>query len=365
MAQVLIIGAGLNGLSAAHAAWKQGHQVTVIEQFALGHTLGSSHGESRIIRYSYDSPEYVRLAKRAYTLWHELEDLLSLQIIHPAGGIDLAPSDHPSLKQHMDALAAEGIDFELLDSQAARERFPQFHIPENESVLYQKDAGILKPDEVLPALASFLRGQGVSIQEHTPVQSISNGKVHTERWTYTPDHIMVCAGAWINRLIPEPLPLQITEEQLGYFAVPDERFHHPNMPVFIDLARGPYGFPQLDKPGVKLGLHHHGPTVIPENRTFAHQPDKTRYLADWMATFMPEVSPVPLETITCLYTNTPDENFVVQQVSGQMVVVSACSGHGFKFGPATGELALTRLMDQPEPFEGHFYSSSITKFRNS
>ncbi|GGJ41749.1 N-methyl-L-tryptophan oxidase [Deinococcus roseus] len=354
MTQVLIIGAGLNGLSCAYAAWKQGHQVTVIEQFSLGHTLGSSHGESRIIRYSYGHPEYVRLAKRAYPLWHELEDQLELKIIHPVGGIDLAPSGHPVLQQHMNALQTENIDFELLSGPEASERFPQFHLPDSESVLFQKDAGILKPDEVLPALARFLRKQGVSIQENTPVLSAEHGKVVTERWTYQPDHVLVCAGAWVNRLLPAPLPLQVTEEQLSYFAVPDQKFHYPNMPVFIDLVRGPYGFPQLDRPGVKLGLHHHGPTVTPENRTFAHQPDKTRYLADWMARFMPEVSATPLENITCLYTNTPDEDFVVDRMGDHLTVVSACSGHGFKFGPATGELALQRALQTPDAFSGFF-----------
>ncbi|GEM45848.1 N-methyl-L-tryptophan oxidase [Deinococcus cellulosilyticus] len=354
MTQILIIGAGLNGLSCAYAAWKQGHQVTVIEQFSLGHTLGSSHGESRIIRYSYDSPEYVRLAKRAYALWQELEDHLGMQVLHLGGGIDIAPAEHPLLKKHMAALDAEQIPHELLSAAAAMERFPQFHIPENEAVLYQKDAGILKPDDLLPALAGFLREQGVSIQENTPVLEIDHGKVVTERWTYTPDQVLVCAGAWMNALLPSPLPLQATQEQVSYHAAPDSRFHFPAMPVVIDLVRGPYGFPQLGKPGVKFGLHHQGPEVTPQTRTFEPNPALLQKMGHWLETFMPEVSPEPSEVVTCLYTSTPDENFVIDRVTPKTTVVSACSGHGFKFGPATGELALQRAFQESNAFPEFF-----------
>lgn len=354
MARVLIIGAGLNGLSCAYAAWKQGHQVTVIEQFSLGHTLGSSHGESRIIRYSYDTPEYVRLAKRAYALWQELEGHLNLQVLHLSGGIDIAPADHPVLKHHIAALEAEHIPFEVLSAEEAMERFPQFHLPDSETVLYQKDAGLLKPDEVLPALARFLREQGVSIQENTPVLNLDHGKVVTERWTYAADHVLVCAGAWVNSLLPSPLPFQATQEQVSYHAVPDDRFLFPEMPVVIDLVRGPYGFPQIGRPGVKFGLHHQGAEVTPETRTFEPNLQLLQKMGNWLSTFMPGVSPEPSEVVTCLYTNTPDENFVVDRVASQVTVVSACSGHGFKFGPATGELALQRAFQQRDAFSEFF-----------
>ena len=306
------------GLASAWALARAGREPLVVEQFEVGHTHGSSHGATRIFRLAYDEPEWVRLAQEAFGLWRELETETGETLLDLTGLVDL-PEDTDRLTAALDATETP---YEVLTAEEVRHRFGL--VTDCYKAVWQPDAGVVRADRALAAFRS-----GAAIRENTRVRAVAPGCVETDHGVIEADAVVVTAGGWARELVPD-LSVTPTRETVSYFRLADER----PVPSVIDyVSRETYALGA--GPGLlKVGVHRTGPPADPHE---PGTPDEeiVRFAADWAArTFeLAQLEPVSVET--CIYTNTDDARFVLER-RGQVVVCSACSGHGFKFAPAVG-----------------------------
>jgi monomeric sarcosine oxidase len=332
-AEIAVVGAGVMGAATAWALARAGHDVVLLEQFELGHTRGSSHGEARIFRLVYADPHWVRLTQRALPLWRELEAESGESILTTLGSLDLGPGTD----ERAAALRECGVEFEVVDGADLGSRYP-LRIEGGTAALLQRDGGVLN---AAAAQRAFLRG--LRVLERTRVTAIDGGRAHFDGGTIAADAVVVTAGAWVSRLV-EPLgirlPVTPTRETVAYFRLTGES-HYPTMidwrlPDGYDLPQPGDSMYALPSPqGLKVGVHRTGPPTDPDEEGVVDT-EAVRCAADWVERYVDGVEPTPVLTETCLYTNTPDESFVLER-HGAVVVGSPCSGHGFKFAPVVGE----------------------------
>jgi monomeric sarcosine oxidase len=317
--EVAVVGAGIMGSAAAYALARQGRDVLLVEQFQVGNKHGSSHGRSRIVRLAYPEVEFVELAREAMAGWRELEQESGHELLELNGLLELVES---SAQSSADALAAAGAEFELLDADGAQSRWP-IGVPEGWTVLFQPEAGIVRADLAHRAFVDGALGHGARLEEETRVESLDELDAEV---------ILVTAGPWIADFFPD-LPVHTTRETLAYF-----RREGAPLPVVAQLDPETHGhlIYSLHDPlhGLKAGVHHGGVRVGPDE---PGEPDPAvvERVAEWIARTYPDADPDPVEAETCMYTTTPDERFILER-RGQVVIGSACSGHGFKFAPAIG-----------------------------
>ncbi|HYO89788.1 MAG TPA: N-methyl-L-tryptophan oxidase [Candidatus Limnocylindrales bacterium] len=358
-ADVIVLGAGAIGSAAAYHAARRGFSVTLLEQYAIDHERGSSYGVSRIIRYAYDHPAYVRLARAAFLAWDALADEAGEALLTRTGGVDIGNRSDPALVATAAALESEGIPFELLDAQESRRRFPQFRLDDDMAMLYQADAAILPASRCVGAHVRLAERHGAHIHTEEPVARIeahdSGVRVTTSKAVYESAVVIVAAGSWANDLLAPldfALPLRPVACQENYFApaVP-ETFAIGPMPVFIahmseDYGYMPYGLPSVDGSGFKLALHG-GPDFDP------HRPDRPvdTTVIDAARRFagrhLPGAADQHLSSRMCLYTMTPDEHFIIDRhpAHPSVIVGAACSGHAFKFSTLLGSILVDLAVD--------------------
>jgi sarcosine oxidase len=360
----IIVGGGVMGCAAAWHLARDGRRALLLEQFALGHTNGSSHGHSRIIRLAYHAPEYVHLARAAYPLWRALEAETGEALLLQTGGLDLGMPGTATFEATRATLAAAGVPFEILDTAALASRYPQFHPPEGALGIYQAEAGILDADRCLAALASAARRHGAELRANEPALEIApdggGALVRTAVASYRADRLILAAGSWMRPLAARlglDLPLTVTREQVAFFAPRDpEAFAPGRFPIFIhhsDDTPAGYGFPIFGLPGVKVAFHGGGPAIAPDDTDRAVDVGRLAALRSYVARLLPACAGEPFYSVTCRYTMTPDEDFILDRHPEypQIVLASPCSGHGFKFGALIGrilaDLAIRGASDQP------------------
>jgi sarcosine oxidase len=353
----IVVGGGVMGCATAYHLAKRGGRVLLLEQFAIGHDRGSSHGHSRIFRLAYDAPDYVRLAQAALPLWRALEREAGAKLLIQTGGLDYAQPGTPVFEATRATLAALDIEFEQLDRAAVAQRWPQFNMPADTLAIYQRDSGILDANRCVATLAEAARRHGADVRENEPARELhavgSGVEVRTDVDNYTAERLVVTAGAWARPLLRQlglDLPLTITREQVAYFAPrsadgagdPDQ-FAPSRFPIFIHHdaeAPAAYGFPTFGRPGVKVAFHQGGPVIEPENRERTPDAAMNAALHAYLARWVPNAAGELLFSQTCRYTNTPDEHFIIDRPPEhpQIVIGSPCSGHGFKFGVLIGAI---------------------------
>lgn len=332
-ARVTIIGAGVMGCATAHSLARRGFDVTLIEQFRVGHKRGSSHGTSRIFRFSYPDARYVAMAMEALPLWRALEREADESLLVTTGGLDMGKD----LKEHATALRACGAPSELLRGSRAATRFPHLRFPDNADVLYQPDAGIVMADRAVAAFAAgFNRARGLLLDETKATALKPKAKsveVVTTADPVTSDCVVVTGGAWASSLLADAgiqLDTRPTRETVAYF-----EYEGPPLQTLVEWgAPSVYALPSPGH-GLKVGEHVAGPTTDPNEEGEVNRESVDR-LQQWVASRYPGAAKSPFFTETCLYTNTRDEHFVLKTY-GRVVVGSPCSGHGFKFAPLIGE----------------------------
>jgi sarcosine oxidase len=305
------------GCAAAWALTGRGADVTVLEQFDLDHTRGSSHGRSRIVRLAYPDAEWVRLCIEAMAGWRELEEQSGQALLGLYGLVEMTSSAEISSTA---ALEACGIEYRLLDAAAARELGAA--VPDGWTALHQPDAGIVRADLARHAFLDVARSRGAKVETGVRVASVDDVDA---------DAVVVTAGSWVRRLVPD-LPVRVTRETLAYF-----RLDHPQASIVeLNEATGGHAMYSLHDPvyGLKVGAHHAGPEVDPDSEG-PPEPELVEKIAAWVRERLPDADPEPLGAEACLYTSTADESFVLER-RGRAVVGSPCSGHGFKFAPAVG-----------------------------
>jgi sarcosine oxidase len=350
---VVVVGLGALGSATAWQLARRGVQVLGLEQFGLGHLRGASHDTSRILRRSYHTPAYVRLAGEAYDDWAVLSADAGEALVTVTGGLDLFPPRAAiPMVDYVTSLAACGVPFEELDAASVADRWPRLSLPPGTVGLHQADTAIVPAARGVAAMQRAARRAGARLLEATPVTGlIDHGdrgvEVVAGGTSYVARRVVLTADAWTNHLLAHlqaALPLTVTREQVTYFAPVDpSRFGPSDLPVWIWMDDPSfYGFPTYDEGGtgswVKAAQDCGGAVVTPQSRTFEPDPDARSMLHAFLTGLLPGAGP-PVRTVTCLYTLTPDRDLVVGPLpSHPAVVVGLGAGHGFKFAPTLGRI---------------------------
>ena len=350
---------GLGGLGSGAAYWLSrdaGAEVLGIEQFELGHVRGESQDHSRIIRLSYHTPEYVELAKLAYDAWSTLQRESGDQVWLKTGGLDFARRDSRiPLDTYRNAMRACNVAYEDVDAREIMKRWPQFTLDDDIQGLYQEQSGIAMAARANAAHQKMARANGATLIDRTPVTNIltrgNEVAVETPGGTFSCRKLVIAAGPWSNRALGHlgiELPLEVTREQVTYFAAPrPDDFAPDRFPVWIWMDDPCfYGFPTFGEAGPKAAQDAGGKPVTADTRDFEPEPENQRGVEEFLSRYIPGALGPIIYTKTCLYTLTPDRDFVIDTVPGHdNITVAIGAGHAFKFASQIGrllsELALT------------------------
>jgi sarcosine oxidase len=343
-ADAVIIGAGLAGSAAARALASRGRSVAVLEAFQPGHRRGSSHGSARIFRRAYADPLYVRLTGQAQRMWRQLSDEAGEDLVTTTGAVDYGPAREQ--EKMYEILTEFGVPAELIPAGAAAERWPGISFG-NDPVLFHPDGGVIDPERAMVAMRGIAAARGAQICYGSPVLSIeadgASSAVHTAEGSWRAPVVIVAAGAWLEPLLSEQVPLPplvVTQVQAFHFA---PRAGVRPWPVFIRYDEiVTYGLPagrDGEVPGaVKVGEHGHGTVTTGDGRDGIVSPAARDRVRAFVRHRLVGLDPEPVGELTCLYTSTASEDFILDRY-GPFVVCSPCSGHGAKFAPLVGEIA--------------------------
>lgn len=345
LAPVVVIGAGIVGAATAYALTARGERVLLVEQHARGHHLGSSHGATRIFRQGYADPEYVALTTRALALWGALEAAAGEELIVRTGAVD---HGRPEVVDAIAAALADAdIPHESLTPEQAAARWPG--IAFEGRVLTHPSAGRIRSDRTIEVFLTLAEETGLAdLRFDTRVTGLED---HGDDATVTLSDgsavrtasVVAAVGSWAPTLVGELLAgrgaglpaIRVTQEQPAHFPshLPDAAW-----PSFVHWADGDdvYGLLTPGE-GVKVGFHGTGPVVDPDHRDFTPVPAEAERLQAYVARYVPGVDATKPTFISCLYDNSPDEDFVIDRV-GPLTVATGFSGHGFKFAPLLGEM---------------------------
>ena len=328
----VVIGAGVMGSATARALARGGRTTLLLEQFQVGHTRGSSHGQARIFRFSYRDAQYVAMAQEALELWRELELESGKKLIRTTGGLDMGKG----IEQNAAALDECGATYYMFDAAVMARRFPAIRVPEGQPVLFSPDSGVTAAYDAVRAFVASARSHGAALKEGIRVHgleprdgsvTIATGDGPIEAGT-----VVVTAGGWARSLLATAgidLPVRPTRETVAYF-----RLEVP-VPTVVDWGQPTaYALPDPTL-GLKAGEHIAGPLTDPDEEGQPNEDSVTK-IAGWVAEHYPDADPKPHFMETCIYTNTDDERFILER-HGPIVIGSPCSGHGFKFAPLIGK----------------------------
>lgn len=374
----IVIGAGAMGSAAAYYLSMRGQRVLLLEQFELDHRKGSSYGYSRIIRYSYDHPEYVELMKDTFPLWFALEEELGEKLYFKTGGIDFGPADDERLRATINAVRSSSINHELLDEDEAIQRFPQFRFGEVFRILYQPDSGYIAASKAVRGHLALARKLGAVIAENSTVTDIKiqtdSVEVVVERERFFAANLIITAGSWAKSLLRETgleLPLTVLRCQLNFMAPANMTLYESERcPVWIAHVsnRYPetlYGIPSHEGSGFKAAFH--GGAAVRRLSEIDYSPDASNMeaLRPFLRAHIPGLARAPTrESRICLYTQTPDEHFIVDAHPGHkhVVIGAGFSGHGFKFSTMVGKMLADIALDGETPHNDRLFK--VSRFLN-
>jgi monomeric sarcosine oxidase len=367
-ARVDVVVAGLGGMGSAAAYWAaaMGASVAGLEQFQLGHDRGGSHDHSRLTRLAYHHLDYVLLARRAFEVWREVEQAAGEQLVVLTGGVDMFASDAPLGREvYASSLEQAGAAFERVRGVEVRRRWPQLQPPEEVEALVHPQAGLVAADRANAAHQRLAQAAGARLVERCPIRALrADGAdivVEAAAGTWRCRSVIAAAGAWLNELLEplgEALPLTVTQEQISYLEAGDlEAFDRARFPVWIwHGAPTFYGFPVFGERAVKVAEDHGGPVVTARGRSMRPDEAAERRVVSFARRVIPGLGS-PVRSKTCLYTLTPDRDFVISPLPRHPNVIAAVTdGHGFKFASLIGML-LAELALGREP------SVDLTRFR--
>lgn len=365
---IVVGGHGAFGSQSVYHMARQGAKVLSIDMLPVGHSQGSSHGQTRITRLAYaEGAAYVPLLRRSLELFIELSQRSSVELYKRTGMLDIGSTFESALfsaREHK-------LEHSILSAEEVNSRFPGFSVPDGMKALYQPDGGILRPEKIIEATCSlskadpgveFLQDKVVSF---TDLGSSRGVEVRTAGGsTYRSSKLLIASGPWIRQLLPQLSSVCLPVRQVvGWFDLSQEdevKFDPLNFPVFII---GPsseqlyYGFPQYGETrGLKIGLYNHLHQAVPDPDEMDRvtRPEDEAALREGVKTYFPLANRPMVASNTCLFTNTPDSNFIIDflPTMSNVMVCSSCSGHGFKLSSGVGELVAKLILD-PEQIEHH------------
>ncbi len=342
---VIVAGLGAHGSAAAYHLAKRGQSVLGFERFARGHTLASFGGLSRIIRLSYyEHPSYVPLLKRAWDLWRELERESGEKLLTKTGGLYMGPPDGELVSGSLGSARMHALAHELLDNAELRRRYPVFDVDRAWIGVLDEQAGWLAPERSVETHLRQAERHGATLRFSEPIERWERDgvgvRVTSAHGSHRARHLVIAAGSWSSRLLPQLAPhLWVERNVLFWFEPRGEVEAFAKLPVYIvqDTDRNYYGFPYDPVHGLKVAGLHFGDRVDPD--TVDREPsakDEERVRA-WLRRRLPLANGERRRAQVCLYTNSPDGHFIIDR-GGPVTFASACSGHGFKFASAVGEI---------------------------
>jgi sarcosine oxidase len=352
------------GASVSYNLAKRGLRVLTLERYGVNHRFGSSHGETRIIRLAYyEDPRYVPLLRRAYESWRELEKRSGKKLLQVTGGLMIGRPEGELLKGVLKSAKIHSIPHEVLSSSEAEERFEAFTLGDGISAVYEKSAGILFAEECVRAFVGLASEEGCEFRFSEEVARIRAGRegveVETNFGIQAADRLVLCAGAWNGALAGDALPLTCERQVPLWFASGGlASFTPQKMPVFImEEERGVfyYGIPDVGH-GVKVARTHGGELSDPDKVRREVTESDIAPVREFISRRLKKLQGPPTDSTTCIYTNTPDLNFAVGRLRSDQrtTLVSACSGHGFKFGSVIGEMVADLASDRRPEFDISF-----------
>jgi sarcosine oxidase len=355
-----IAGLGAAGSAAAFHLARRGHKVVGFDRFSPPHQFGSSTGQTRIIREAYyEHPQYVPLIQRAYACWDELERISGERLFVKTGGMMIGVPDGPLVTGARASAAQYDLPVDDLSAAEITRRFPAFR-PEGEMRgVFEPRAGLLYADRCIGTHLELARASGADLHMEEPVGAwkVDAGgvSVSTARETFLVDRLILSAGSWVPSLLEGyALPLEIERTVQHWFsdAADAPRFQSDRFPVYLLEYEQPnqlfYGFPDTGD-GVKVARHHQGRTTtadLLDRRVADEEISRMRVL---LAKYLPDANGPHVRSAVCMYTNTPDRDFIIDKhpASERVLVASACSGHGFKFASAIGEALADLALGEP------------------
>jgi len=354
---VIVVGLGAMGSAAAYHLARQGRRVLGLDRFSPPHALGSSHGQTRIIREAYfEDPRYVPLVQRAYELWTALEREAERRLLLETGGLMIGRPDSTVVRGARRSAETHGLRHELLAAAEVRRRFPALRPDDDMVAVWEPRAGILIPEACVAAHLAMARRHGATLRVDEPVlrwEPDGGGvRVASAQGVYAAGQLVLSAGSWLTSLLPDlALPLTVERQPLYWFEACRNAAHFAPERLPIHLwehapQRYLYGFPDLGD-GVKVARHHEGRLTDPDAVDREVHAEEVEAMRGLVRRYVPDADGPLRSAAVCLYTNTPDDHFLIDRhpAHEQVVVASPCSGHGFKFASAIGE-ALAELLSE-------------------
>lgn len=362
---VIVAGVGAIGSQTCWHLARRGQRVLGLDRYDIPNSMGSSHGVNRIIRLAYfEHPLYVPILRRAYALWRETEARTGEQLLYVTGSLDIGREQSRIITGSLESCRTHDLPHELLSATDVGARFPGYRLPADFAAVYQPQGGFVASERAIAAAAELAMDAGAVIRGREAVlgfEPLAGGdgvRVRTERGTYEAGRLVISTGAWIGEHVAGLGALSVPERQtLGWF--------RPKRPEHFRLGAFPvsnlksdaghfYQFPMWGVPGFKIGLYHHLGEKGPAD-SLSREPNEAdeQALRKGLAAFFPEADGDVLALRTCLFTNTPDEHFIIDRLpdAPRIVVASPCSGHGFKFSSAIGEILADLAMDRTPAFD--------------
>ena len=341
----IVAGLGSHGSAAAYHLARRGHSVLGLDRFARGHTLASFGGLSRIIRLSYyEHPSYVPLLRRAWDLWRELERDTGEALLTQTGGLYLGSPDGELARGSLASARAHGLEHEVLDNAELARRYPVFNLDPGWIGVLDAQAGWLAPERCVETHLRQAEQFGATLRFAEPVerweQDAAGVRVTSGAGTYRARHLVIAAGSWLPRLLPRLAPhLWVERNVLFWFEPRGEHEAFARLPVYIvqDTDRMYYGFPYDPENGLKMAGLHFGDRVDPDTIDRAPSAADEERVRAWLRRRMPLGNGERRRAQVCMYTNSSDRHFIIER-EGPVTYASACSGHGFKFASAVGEI---------------------------
>ncbi len=360
---VAIVGLGATGSATALELARRGADVIGFDRHTPPHALGSSHGDSRIIREAYfESPVYVPMVQRAFELWRALVRAAGRPLLRPTGGLMIGTPDRVLVEGALRSAREHGLSHQVLSASELHARYPVLHPEADMVAVWEPRAGVLAPEKCVQAQLDLARRHGAMLCVDEPVshwQAEAGGvSVRSANGIHRARQLVISAGAWVASLLPDMhLPLRVERQvQFWFEPISDAAAFEPQrLPIHLwqfDGGRFFYGFPDMGA-GIKMSFHHRGETTTADTVQRTVSQDEIEEVRRAVQRFVPAGAGRVRASSVCLYTNTPDEHFWIDRhpSHAHVIVASPCSGHGFKFAPVVGEIVADLVEDRPPHFD--------------
>ena len=353
----IVIGVGGMGSATVYELARRGLRVLGLERYDIPHSMGSSHGINRIIRLAYwEHPSYVPLLQRSYERWRDLEARCGERLLIITGSIDAGAAGSRTVTGSLTSCAVHDLSHEVLDAAALRRRFPGYQLPPDMMGVYQADGGFVLCERAIVNYVEAAHALGAQIHAREDVAgwdaSETGVSVKTASATYRAHRIVLTAGSWSAAMMPSLAPLARPERQVLLWTQPRVPAHFATgaFPVFnLQASEGHfYGFPIYGVPGFKIGRYHHrGEQVDPDRMNRECDAEDEATIRAGVRRYFPEADGPTMAMKTCLFTNSPDEHFILDRhpASPRVTIAAGFSGHGFKFCSVVGEIMADLALD--------------------